>query len=162
MSSKATVVSLSGHSRIQVRQDALDAMKTLAADDGKQSAVLLSIDAETEVIELAPGDAQPQSISELAEVIPANEPRFTFWRHTAEEDSHVLFFLTCPEASGMEALKARMMYPLMRRAVLNIARDECGLTVDGKFELQDPVHINESLIRPELERLREVRTPAAA
>jgi twinfilin len=86
--------------------------------------------------------------------LPTNEGRFTFFRyahtHGGAESSPLLFFFTSPMTPGAKAIKFRMMYPLMKRAVLEVAAREAGLTVDKKFELEDPAEITEQLVLEEL------------
>jgi twinfilin-like protein len=62
----------------------------------------------------------------------------------------VLFFFTNPAASGMKAIKQRMLYPLMKRAVLTIAEGTAGLQVERKFEVEDPTDITEDTVLGEL------------
>ena len=98
---------------------------------------------------------------ELVSAISATEPRFTFWRyvhtHNGTESSPVLFFYTCPAAAG-KSIKFRMMYPLMKRAVLNVAEAEAGLAVEKKFEVEEPSEITEEALLAELHPQTEVKT----
>ncbi len=106
-------------------------------------------------MELVASNSSPTSIEELLKAISTTEPRFTFYRFThsygaATQTSPLLFFYTCPMTPGNKAIKFRMMYPLMKRAVLEVATSEIGLTVDKKFEVEDPTEITEELILGEL------------
>ncbi len=119
-----------------------------------------SVDAEGEFIKLVPSNARPSSISELAQTISATEPRFTFYRFTHEHAGHksslILFFFTCPVRPGIQAVKSRMIYPLMKRAVLEVASQESGLSAEKKFELEESNDITEDLILEELYPKAEV------
>lgn len=112
------------------------------------------INPDTEAVELVPDNSQPASISELAKTISSTEPRFTFYRfthsHDGSESSPVLFFYTCPPAPGTRAIKFRMMYPLMKRAVLAVAETEMGLPIAKKFEIEEPSEITEATVLEEL------------
>jgi twinfilin-like protein len=112
------------------------------------------INAETEVVELVPSSAAPSSIPELVRTISMSEPRFTFFRyaheHGGSESSPVLFFYTCPTSAGTKSIKYRMMYPLMKRAVLEIASKEAGLQVDKRFEVEEVDEITEASVVGEL------------
>ena len=105
------------------------------------------------MVELEPSSASPSSISELVSTISATEPRFTFYRfaheHAGSESDPVLFFYTCPATAG-KAIKQRMMYPLMKRAVLAIADKEAGLQIEKKFEVEDPSEITEESVLGEM------------
>lgn len=58
---------------------------------------------------------------------------------------------------GRRAIKDRMMYPLMKRAVLDVAKSECGLEVEKKFEVEEPSEITEDSVLSELHPRVEVR-----
>lgn len=122
---------------------------------------LQKINAETENVELVPSTSTPSSISELTSTISSDEPRFTFYRFAHEyagyKGSPLLFFYTCPATPGRKAIKDRMMYPLMKRAVLDIAEKECGLTLEKKFEVEEPSEITEDSVLEELHPKVEVR-----
>lgn len=119
------------------------------------------INPDSEVVELVPENSDPSSISELARVISATEPRFTFYRfahsHGGSESSPVLFFYTCPPAPGTKAIKFRMMYPLMKRAVLTVAETDVGLKIEKKFEVEEPSEITEGSVLGELHPKVETR-----
>lgn len=93
--------------------------------------------------------------------MPTTEPRFTFWRyahtHQGSEQSPVLFFYTCPAAAG-KSIKFRMMYPLMKRAVLAVAEGEAGLQIEKKFEVEEPSEITEETVMSDLHPQAEVKT----
>lgn len=112
------------------------------------------INSETEVVELVPESPSPSSISELSNAISTNEPRFTFYRfthtHNGVEQSPVLFFYTCPVTAGTRAIKNRMLYPLMKRAVLEVASKEAGLTLEKRFEVEEPSEITEKSVLDDL------------
>ena len=111
------------------------------------------INPETEVVELVPESPTPSTIAELSQVLPSTEPRFTFYRfkhnHDGQEQSPVLFIFTSPPAAG-KAIKYRMMYPLMKRAVLSIAEQEVGLKIEKKFEVEDPSEITDQGVLDDL------------
>jgi twinfilin-like protein len=119
------------------------------------------INPESEVVELVPGTSSPSSIPELAQAVSATEPRFTFFRfkhsYGGDESSPVLFFYTCPITGGMKSIKHRMLYPLMKRAVLEIAEKEAGLEVQKKFEVESPSEITEDSVLSDLHPKLEVR-----
>jgi twinfilin len=50
-----------------------------------------------------------------------------------------------------------MMYPLMKRAVLEVAQREAGLEPEKKFEVEDPSEITEDSVVLELHPKLEVR-----
>lgn len=50
-----------------------------------------------------------------------------------------------------------MLYPLMKRAVLDAAKSEAGLEVEKKFEVEDPSEITEESVLLELHPKVEVR-----
>jgi twinfilin-like protein len=56
---------------------------------------------------------------------------------------------TNPAVAGTKAIKSRMLYPLMKRAVLDIAT-KAGLQVERKFEVEDPKEITEDMVLGEL------------
>jgi twinfilin len=108
-----------------------------------------------------PTSASPTTISELVQSISDTEPRFTIFRyghnHAGADHSPVLFLYTCPATPGTKAIKNRMLYPLMKRAVLTVAEKEAGLTLDKKFEVEEPTEITEALVIGELHPQTQVR-----
>jgi twinfilin-like protein len=119
------------------------------------------INPDTEAVELVQNTATASSIDELVSTISSTEPRFTFWRfthtHGGAESSPVLFFYTCPAAAG-KSIKFRMMYPLMKRAVITVAESEAGLKIEKKFEVEEPSEITESSVLDDLHPQAEVKT----
>lgn len=97
----------------------------------------------------------------MVQAISDTEPRFTFFRyahtHNGESLSPLLFIYTCPSTAGNKAIKNRMMYPLMKRAVLTVATDQAGLDIAKKFEVEEPGEITEELITNELHPKVETR-----
>lgn len=122
---------------------------------------LQRINADTEKIELVADSSSPSSISDLVQTISATEPRFTFYRYTHDHDgsqsSPLLFIYTCPVTGGRKAIKDRMLYPLMKRAVLDIAGGECGLNIEKKFEVEEPNEITEASVLEDLHPKVEVK-----
>lgn len=112
------------------------------------------INPETEVVQLVPESPTPSNIAELVQAISTTEPRFTFFRfkhtHNGAEQSPILFFYTCPSTSTNKSIKSRMMYPLMKRAVLTISEQEAGLKLEKKFEVEDPSEITEQGVLDDL------------
>lgn len=112
------------------------------------------INPATEAVELVPESPRPGSVAELQGAISSTEPRFTFYRythtHNGAEQSPLLFFYTCPASAGARSIKNRMMYPLMKRAVLTVAETECGLTIDKKFEVEETSEVTEQLVLDDL------------
>lgn len=49
------------------------------------------------------------------------------------------------------------MYPLMKRAVLELASSECGLNVEKKFEVEEPNEITEETVLADLHPKVEVK-----
>ncbi|KAL2161771.1 hypothetical protein VTH06DRAFT_7555 [Thermothelomyces fergusii] len=143
-----------------VAEDALQALKDLGAGD-KRSLVMLRINPDSESIELVPDDSSPSSIPELVQAISPAEPRFTFYRfshvHNGTESSPLLFFYTCPTNFSTKAIKFRMLYPLMKRAVLSVAEEEAGLKPDKRFEVEDPSEITEQGVLDDLHPKVEVK-----
>ncbi|KAJ3956094.1 Twinfilin-1 [Colletotrichum tropicale] len=115
---------------------------------------LQKINPEKESVELVPSSESPSSITELTQTISSTEPRFTFYRfthtHNGAESSPLLFIYTCPVTPGNKAIKNRMLYPLMKRAVLEIATSEAGLTLDKKLEVEEPSEVTEDSVLAEL------------
>lgn len=113
-----------------------------------------SINPKSELVELVPEAPRPSSVAELVAAISATEPRFTFFRfahaHGGAAQSPLLFVYSCPAGAGAKSIKTRMMYPLMKRAVLQIADTTAGLTIDKKFEIEDPAELTDELVLEEL------------
>lgn len=115
-------------------------------------------------MELVSDNSTPTTISELVKSISTTEPRFTFFRykatppHGGEEKTVILFIYTCPATPGNKAIKFRMMYPLMKRSVLEVATKEAGLTIDKKFEVEEPDEITEQSVTSELFPETETKT----
>ncbi|KPM43699.1 hypothetical protein AK830_g2859 [Neonectria ditissima] len=146
-------IHLSKSLAMPVAEQAIAAMKEVGQDGGRVVA-MLRINPDTEAVELVPESPTPSSIAELSQVISTTEPRFTLYRfthtHNGTEESPVLFFYTCPVTPGTKAIKYRMMYPLMKRAVLDVADREAGLKMDKRFEVEDPSEITEQTVLEDL------------
>ncbi|KAL2753854.1 hypothetical protein ACRALDRAFT_2043000 [Sodiomyces alcalophilus JCM 7366] len=153
-------IHLSKSLSMPLAEDVIAAMKE-AAQEGGRVLTMLKINPETEVVELVPSTAVPTSILEVAQTISPTEPRFTFFRyshsHNGATASPMLFFYTCPHTPGNKAIKNRMLYPLMKRAVLSAASDTAGLDVAKRFEVEEPSEITEDLVHSELHPKVEVR-----
>ena len=112
------------------------------------------------MVELVPDNAAPSTIAELSQAISSTEQRFTFYRyahsHGGEEFKPVLFFYTHPETEERMPIKQRMLYPLVKRVVLQVG-SECGLVVDKKFEVESPSEITEELVMSELHPKAQAR-----
>ncbi|KAL7792464.1 hypothetical protein V8C37DRAFT_380402 [Trichoderma ceciliae] len=145
-------IHLSQSLKMPVDEKAIAAMKEVA--EGHKTVATLKINAATERVELAPESLNPGSIGELIKSISTAEPRFTFYRfthtHDGTEQTPILFFYTCPATAGNMAIKKRMLYPLMKRAVLAIAEQEAGITLEKKFEVEDPSEITEQEVLDDL------------
>ncbi|KAK3904184.1 hypothetical protein C8A05DRAFT_32029 [Staphylotrichum tortipilum] len=153
-------IHLSKNLAMPVAEDALQALRDLGAET--RSLVMLKINPDSESVELVPdASAAPTSIPDLVQTISATEPRFTFFRfthtHAEAESSPLLFFYTCPSSFSTKAIKFRMMYPLMKRAVLTVAEKEAGLQPQKKFEVEDTSEITEQLVMDELHPHVEVK-----
>lgn len=152
-------IHLSKTMNMPVAADAVEALSELGRGGGS-GIVTLKINPGTEIVELLPNSSTPSSVDELVRSIDDKEPRFTFWRythtHAGEEQSPVLFFYTCPAAAG-KSIKFRMMYPLMKRAVITAAENECGVKVEKKFEVEEPSEITEKGVHDDLHPQAEVR-----
>ncbi|KEY67647.1 hypothetical protein S7711_09067 [Stachybotrys chartarum IBT 7711] len=146
-------IHLSKSFAMPVPEDAIAALKEVGQDGGRL-VVMLKINPETESIELLPDAPSPNSIAELTQVISSTEPRFTFYRyvhtHVGAEQSPVLFFYTCPSSSTNRSIKNRMLYPLMKRAVLEVAEKQADLKVEKKFEVEEPSEITEQSVNEDL------------
>ncbi|KAF5661940.1 ptk9 tyrosine kinase 9 [Fusarium heterosporum] len=146
-------IHLSKNFSMPISEDAVAALKEIGQDGGRV-VTMLKINPQTEVVELVPEAPTPSSISELTSVISSSEPRFTFYRfthtHNGTESSPVLFFYTCPATAGNKSIKFRMMYPLMKRSVLEAAEKEAGLKLEKKFEVEEPSEITEQSILDDL------------
>ncbi|KAK4188608.1 hypothetical protein QBC35DRAFT_189906 [Podospora australis] len=153
-------IHLSQNLATPIAEDALAALKELGEESGR-SLVMLKINPQSESVELVPESAAPQSIGELLQTISPTEPRFTFYRfahtHNGVDESPLLFFYTCPASPGTKAIKYRMMYPLMKRAVLTIAEKEAGLQPTKKFEVEEVDEISEQSVLDELHPRLEVK-----
>ncbi|KAK8061308.1 PTK9 tyrosine kinase 9 [Apiospora phragmitis] len=153
-------IHLSKNMNMPVATDALVALSEMGREQGK-GLVMLKINPQSEVVELVPDSGTASSIPDLVSTISSTEPRFTFWRykhtHQGTESSPILFFYTCPAAAG-KSIKFRMMYPLMKRAVLAVAEGEAGLKVEKKFEVEEPDEITEETIMSDLHPQAEVKT----
>ncbi|KAH6606877.1 hypothetical protein Trco_006030 [Trichoderma cornu-damae] len=145
-------IHLSQSLNMPVDEDAIAAMKEVA--EGRKAVATLKIDAAAERVKLVPESPNPGSIGELVKSISTVEPRFTFYRfthtHDGAEQAPVLFFYTCPATPGNRAIRNRMLYPLMKRAVLAIAEQEAGITLAKKFEVEDPGEITEQEVLNDL------------
>ncbi|KAK3951804.1 hypothetical protein QBC32DRAFT_314489 [Pseudoneurospora amorphoporcata] len=146
-------IHLGTHMAMPMGEDALEALRGLA-EEGGNGLVMLKVNPTSETIELVPSSGSPSSIADLVQAISTTEPRFTFYRythtHNGSEESPVLFFYTNPSANGGRvAIKQRMLYPLMKRAVLEVASKE-GLNPDKKFEVEEPSEITEDSVLAEL------------
>ncbi|KAK2598068.1 Twinfilin-1 [Conoideocrella luteorostrata] len=148
-------IHLSKSFAMPMADDAIAALRELGQDGGGgRVVVMLKINAEKEFVELVSESPRPSSITELSNAISTTEPRFTFFRfthtHNGSEQSPVIFFYTCPVTAGSKSIKNRMLYPLMKRAVLTIADKEAGLTLEKKFEVEEPSEITEQSVMEDL------------
>ncbi|PFH63222.1 hypothetical protein XA68_16661 [Ophiocordyceps unilateralis] len=155
-------IHLSKSLAMPIAEDALAAMRELGPEaGGGRTVTMLRINPKTEAVELVPESPRPSSISELSQAISATEPRFTLFRfthtHNGSEESPLLFLYTCPVTAGNKAIKNRMMYPLMKRAVLEIAEREAGLQIDKRFEVEEPSEITEATVLGDLHPKAAVR-----
>ncbi|KAL7626512.1 Twinfilin-1 [Parahypoxylon ruwenzoriense] len=150
-------IHLSKTINMPVATDALVALSELGRGEGS-GLVMLKINPDTEVVELVPDSSTPSTISELVQTISSTEPRFTFFRYKSNDKNVVLFFYTCPATPGTKAIKFRMMYPLMKRAVLQVATTEAGLQIEKKFEVEEPSEITEQSVHEELFPEAETKT----
>ncbi|EMR71180.1 hypothetical protein MGN70_010890 [Eutypa lata] len=153
-------IHLSKTMNMPIATDALVSLSELSRGEGR-GIVILKINRDSETVELVKDSSTPSSIAELVQAIPTTEPRFTFFKYThthdGAESSPVLFFYTCPAVAGKE-IKYRMMYPLMKRAVLTVAETEAGLKIEKRFEVEEPNEITEDLVLSELHPRAEVKT----
>ncbi|KAJ4294967.1 Twinfilin-1 [Collariella sp. IMI 366227] len=151
-------IHLSQNLATPIEERALEALQELAAE--KTTLVMLKINPTSESVELVLDNSSPSSIAELVQTISPTEPRFTFYRythaHNGSESSPLLFFYTCPSSFSTKAIKFRMMYPLMKRAVLTIAEKQ-GLQPQKKFEVEDASEITEQGVLEELHPKVEVK-----
>ncbi|KAK7985144.1 actin depolymerizing protein [Apiospora saccharicola] len=152
-------IHLSKNMNMPVATDALVALSEMGREQGR-GIVMLKINPQSEVVELVPEPGNPSSVADLVSTISSTEPRFTFWRYTHShqgvESNPILFFYTCPAAAG-KSIKFRMMYPLMKRAVLAVAEGEAGLQIEKKFEVEEPDEITEETIMSDLHPKVEVK-----
>ncbi|KAK5989865.1 Twinfilin [Cladobotryum mycophilum] len=152
-------IHLSTSLKMPVSADAIAAMKEIG--EGNRTVAMLKINPAKESVELLPESPSPSSIDELKGVISATEPRFTFYRykyrHEGEEHNPILFFYTCPSNQSNKSIKNRMMYPLMKRAVLTIAEDQAELKLEKKFEVEEPSELTEEDVLNDLHPKEEVK-----
>lgn len=153
-------IHLSKNMNMPIAADALAALTEMGKGEGS-GLVMLKINPESEVVELVTDSSTPSSVPELVSTISSTEPRFTFWRfthaHNGTESSPTLFFYTCPSAAG-KSIKFRMMYPLMKRAVITVAENDAGVKMEKKFEVEEPSEITEESIMADLHPQVEVKT----
>ncbi|ROW16118.1 hypothetical protein VPNG_01980 [Cytospora leucostoma] len=150
MTAQLKVVRLSGHMSVSVWTKAIEALKMVA--NKETDLIMLAI----KLVPSNPSAPDPATLSipQLAQTISPTEPRFTFCRispglNDNNDTSLLLFSFTCPSPpSGIDiaATRNRMLYPLMKRSVLEVARIEADLSPDKSFEIQDPAEITEDLI----------------
>ncbi|KAM3458528.1 hypothetical protein MY3296_000286 [Beauveria thailandica] len=144
-------IHLSKSLAMPVSEEAIAALKDM---QGSRAVTMLKINPATEAIELVPESPSPSTIAGLSQAISSTEPRFTFYRyrhtHGGDEQSPLLFFYTCPASTGAKSIKNRMMYPLMKRAVLTIADQEAGLTIEKKFEVEETSEVTDQLVLDDL------------
>ncbi|KZZ95843.1 twinfilin-1 [Moelleriella libera RCEF 2490] len=154
-------IHLSKSFAMPMADEAVAALKELAQDGGRTVA-MLKINSEKESVELVPESPRPSTITELSSAISTSEPRFTFYRfkhtHNGAEQAPILFFYTCPVTPGNKSIKSRMLYPLMKRAVLDIAEKEAQLTLAKKFEVEEPSEITEQSVMEDLHPKQTSRT----
>ncbi|KAH9887424.1 actin depolymerizing protein [Xylariomycetidae sp. FL2044] len=154
-------IHLSKSMNMPIAADALASLSEMGREEGS-GLVMLKVNAETEVVELVPDSSTPSSISELVQSISKDEPRFTFFRykcsHQGSEKNTVLFIYTNPPTAGTKAIKHRMLYPLMKRAVLTVAENEAGVNPEKKFEVEDPSEVTEQSVLSELFPQTETKT----
>ncbi|KFH45355.1 Twinfilin-like protein [Hapsidospora chrysogenum ATCC 11550] len=145
-------IHLSKNLNMPVEADAIAALKEIGEENGRV-VVMLKINSQTEIVELVPESPTPDTITDLVQAISTTEPRFTFYRfkhtHNGTEQNPILFLYTCP-ATSTKSIKQRMLYPLMKRAVVTIAETEAGLKLDKKFEVEDPSEITEQGVLDDL------------
>ncbi|RKK85342.1 hypothetical protein BFJ69_g1486 [Fusarium oxysporum] len=146
-------IHLSKNFAMPISEDAVAALREVGQDGGR-IVTMLKINPDTEVVELVPEAPTPSGIAELTQAISSTEPRFTFYRythtHNGAESSPILFFYTCPSTPGNKSIKFRMMYPLMKRSVLEVAEREAGLKLEKKFEVEEPSEITEQSVLEDL------------
>ncbi|KAL9942250.1 hypothetical protein ACHAO5_008147 [Verticillium nonalfalfae] len=161
----AREIHLSQKMKLPMPDDAIAAMREVGQHNGRVL-TMLKVNPDTESVELVPSTESPTSIAELSQAISTTEPRFSIFRythtHNGTETSPVLFFYTCPANSssarpGHKAIKDRMLYPLMKRAVLAIASSEAGLELAKKYEVEEPSEITEESVLSDLHPRVEVR-----
>jgi twinfilin-like protein len=153
-------IHLSKSLAMPVAEDALAALRRVAEDGGL---VVLKINPESESVLLdaaEPAASAPRSIADLVTRTSTTDPRFSFFRythtHAGAESSPLLFIYTNPSTGGTKAIKNRMLYPLMKRAVVEAAARE-GLTVDKRFEVENPAELTEEDVLEELHPKAEVK-----
>ncbi|CAJ2509743.1 Uu.00g056430.m01.CDS01 [Anthostomella pinea] len=154
-------LNMSQNMSMPIEADAHQALNDLGREMGRVL-VMLKINPDTEIVELVPDSPEPTTIPEALAAISTTEPRFAFFRYQCSRDgvdkNVVLFFFTNPASSGARAIKARMLYPLQKRAVLTTATDECRIKVDVKFEVEEPAEITEESVMSELFPKTETKT----
>lgn len=144
-------IHLSKSLAMPVSEEAITALKDM---QDSRVVTMLKINPSTEAVELVHESPSPGTIAELSQAISGTEPRFTFYRythtHNGEEKSPLLFFYTCPASAGAKSIKNRMMYPLMKRAVLTVAEQEAGLAIEKRFEVEETSEVTEQLVLDDL------------
>ncbi|KAI8049158.1 hypothetical protein BDF22DRAFT_746227 [Syncephalis plumigaleata] len=117
-----------------VEEAAQDALQRLVSSDHQDNCVILQLNVKGETIEL--DKAQTVAVSELANAIPNDVPRFTFYSYKKDDDDDkevIIFIYTCPSSSN---IRERMLYSSVRGALLNTVKD-MGITVEKKMETDD-------------------------
>jgi twinfilin-like protein len=131
-----------GQLAMRADEEISGALQTLGSG-GSDNLVQLRMDVPTETLQLV--SSSSADAAGLSQAIDANEPRFSFYRHS-DSASSIVFISTCP--SGAK-IKERMLYAASRSGVLSLAQGQGGLKVAKRIEATNPSEVTEGVIAEE-------------
>lgn len=118
------------------------ALRTLG-EGGSDNLVQLRMDVPTETLQLV--SSSTADASSLSSAIDAQEPRYSFYRHS-DPAASILFISTCPSSAR---IKERMLYAASRGNVISLAQNDGGLKVAKRIEATNPSEVTEEVIADE-------------
>ncbi|KJH43152.1 Cofilin/tropomyosin-type actin-binding protein [Dictyocaulus viviparus] len=126
-------------------RNAEEAIRNLA--QGKLALVQLSVDTLNEAIKLESTE-ETLSANELAQKIPRNKPRYTFYRfrHNEGNSSYTSTFFIYSLPSSGSSIKERMLYSSCKSPFLETATKYLGIELDKKMEVDAKDDLSESAL----------------
>ncbi|KFX98856.1 hypothetical protein V497_01755 [Pseudogymnoascus sp. VKM F-4516 (FW-969)] len=143
---------ISDHFAMPISDDAMGSLKKLGESGGGDNLVQLKINISSETIELA--STSTATLPELSTTISSSEPRFSFFKHSHDDSTSIIFIYTCPGASK---IKERMLYASSRQGVVSVAEKGAGLKIAKKIEASDPDELSPESIEEEFKPKVEVK-----